>query len=887
MIFKRNFMNRGALLAGATTCGLVAGALIATAPAFGIGSITVTDDFGPGDGLSRYVVALSPGASASDLAASPVIKTLTPLDENTAVVSSTATRSQVAALAGVVSAAPSAAGTVDSAAASSDPLRSAYGWNLLNTGSNAHGQAARPGSDTGATKAWPATRGAGAVVAVIDTGYDSDHPDLAGALWTNPKEACGAGDADANGLAGDCHGWNFAKNTADVDNGAGGAHGTTVAGSIAARQGNGAGSAGIAPSAQIMPLVIGTGQSVDLNLGAVAIRYAVDHGADVVNASWGGAGDASTRARLDAAIAYAASKGVLVVAAAGNDSANRDTSIRYPASSPEPGLVVVGASGADDSIASFSARGATSVDVFAPGVAVVSTYNDGGYRLVNGTSIASPQVAAGIAMARSMDRSADATTLKDRVLAASSPVPAMAGASTSGARLDLSLLSAPAAAGVRWTFSDMLARPGTVTPKVALSSTISRGTYAVELGLAQRVDGRTWAVAGREVTLNGTTVRTDDRGRARFELGSGSFLPDAVLAPTMTLGEGSYALSAQVLLDGAPLARPFAAPLQVSQSAAIPPAGTPTPAGPITAPPGAKTPASAPAKTPANAPAPGKTPTSAPSSPRPAKTPAPASGDAPGTSPGVGAPAPAPSAPGVAPQASAKNPDAGAPGPTPAPGAGPGEGRAPAKNPASAPAPGEAKTPAPQAAPAPSKAPIKAGLPPAPIAPSGRQDYPSVGDLAITSMTPTRVPAAGGTKVVVTGANIPAGAKVRLGLSTVAATVSGNQVTFTTPARPAGTIDVTLYASGRSSTLDKALTFYAADGSVPPPSPGPAPVVAPAPKASAPVPSAPKATPAPVVQPSQTTDPDGGRLVFDPELSAALEGVWTTTCATTCSGVQV
>ncbi len=178
-----------------------------------------------------------------------------------------------------------------------------------------------------------------------------------------PGGACGSVDTDGNGLAGDCHGWNFVTASADVDNGSGGGHGTGVAGVAGARAGNGVGSAGVAPGVTIMPLVIGTGSGVDMNLGAQAIRYAVDHGAAVVNASWGGSGTSSA---LTSAVAYAGAHGVLVVAAAGNDAANRDVCpcTRLPA---RPGDRLGGNSTATDTLTASSAYGATSVDLMAPG----------------------------------------------------------------------------------------------------------------------------------------------------------------------------------------------------------------------------------------------------------------------------------------------------------------------------------------------------------------------------------------------------------------------------------------------------------------------------------------------------------------------------------------
>ncbi len=120
-------------------------------------------------------------------------------------------------------------------------------------------------------------------MALTDSGFASDHP---GALWTNPAQPCGTVDTDGNGEAGDCHGWTFATASADLDNGPQGTHGASVAGVIGARAGNGHGTAGVAPDVTIMPLVIGSGSTVDVDLGAETIRYAADNGADVVNASW-------------------------------------------------------------------------------------------------------------------------------------------------------------------------------------------------------------------------------------------------------------------------------------------------------------------------------------------------------------------------------------------------------------------------------------------------------------------------------------------------------------------------------------------------------------------------------------------------------------------------
>lgn len=161
--------------------------------------------------------------------------------------------------------------------------------------------------------------GQGVVVAVLDTGVDYNHADLKDNIWTNPNN-----DA-AQGYANDVHGWNFVDNNNNVLDTSEIGHGTHVAGIIAGEN-NGFGLTGVAYNAKIMPVKVldnsGTGSYTSIING---IYYAVNHGANVINLSLGGgSGDRS----LASALQYASSKGVVVVMAAGNDSA---TSPAYPA----------------------------------------------------------------------------------------------------------------------------------------------------------------------------------------------------------------------------------------------------------------------------------------------------------------------------------------------------------------------------------------------------------------------------------------------------------------------------------------------------------------------------------------------------------------------------
>ncbi|GAA1596977.1 S8 family peptidase [Actinoplanes couchii] len=218
----------------------------------------------------------------------------------------------------------------------------------------------------GIPTAWESSTGEGVVVAVIDSGVDASHPDLAGQVLPGYDAVADAGGGDS-----------------DVDG-----HGTHVAGTIAALTGNGKGIAGIAPDAKILPVRVldasGEGYTSDEVEGIV---WAVDNGADIINLSLGGT-EADTAEKT--AIEYARKKGVTVIAAAGNER-KQGSPVSYPAAFP--GVIGVAATDANDHVADYSNRG-DYVDVAAPGSGILSTWIDGKYATANGTSMATPHVAA-------------------------------------------------------------------------------------------------------------------------------------------------------------------------------------------------------------------------------------------------------------------------------------------------------------------------------------------------------------------------------------------------------------------------------------------------------------------------------------------------------------
>jgi subtilisin family serine protease len=361
----------------------------------------------------------------------------------------------------------------------------------------------RTGSTAGTSAAWDLTTGSTHVtVADVDTGIDYAHPDLYRNVWLNQGEIPSAlraslsdgdgdqlitfrdlnltanagyvtdlngngrvdagdlladprwddgSDGDGNGYRDDLVGWDFANNDNDPfdDNG----HGSHTAGTIGATANDG-GVVGVNWDVQVMPVkFLGADGSGAYSAAAAAIRYAVDNGAKVSNNSWGGGNSAD----VYSACVYARDHGHLIVAAAGNNGYNNDTSPfrNYPASYDLTNIIAVAATDSSDAKASWSNYGKSSVDLGAPGVGIVSTVpvakdtdgNPDGYASYSGTSMATPHVSGAAALILARNGASSATGVKSLILNNVDKVKSLSNKVVTGGRLNTYRAVAATAAG--------------------------------------------------------------------------------------------------------------------------------------------------------------------------------------------------------------------------------------------------------------------------------------------------------------------------------------------------------------------------------------------------------------------------------------------------------
>jgi serine protease len=329
--------------------------------------------------------------------------------------------------------------------------------------------------------AWNVTTGSvRTVVGVIDTGIDYTHPDLYLNVWINQGEIPTAvrsalvdtdadriitfrdlnntlntgkvadsnhngyidgkdilnawsdgTDQDGNGYRDDVIGWDFVNNDNDPfdDN----SHGTHVSGTIGATANDG-GVVGINQNVEIAALKFLNASGSGSTSGAIAaLNYAVAMGIRVTNNSWGGGGYSTA---LYNAISNARDHGDVFVAAAGNNGSNNDSTPSYPASYNLDNIISVAATDSNDNLAYFSSYGATSVDLAAPGVNILSTVPGGRYAYYSGTSMATPHVTGVVALLLSQNPTQSYSQIINRILSNVDPVAGLTGRVATGGRLN-------------------------------------------------------------------------------------------------------------------------------------------------------------------------------------------------------------------------------------------------------------------------------------------------------------------------------------------------------------------------------------------------------------------------------------------------------------------
>ncbi|HEV7643453.1 MAG TPA: S8 family serine peptidase [Pyrinomonadaceae bacterium] len=314
-----------------------------------------------------------------------------------------------------------------------DPMFSDQ-WALNNTGQNGGKRKA----DIDVLKAWQKTKGSRkVVVAVLDSGVDYTHPDLAANMWTRPDNIPVYKD-DELGTIPDLHGFSAVDDRDPMDDNG---HGTHCAGVIGAEGNNDEGIAGINWEVEIMPLkFLGRGGFGTTKDAIEAINYAIERkragvNIRVINASWG---STTYSKALEDVIRAAGDEGILFVAAAGNDGSSNDSRPHYPSSYNLPNVISVAALDRVDLMATFSNFGVKSVHVAAPGKDIVSTWLNGEYREASGTSMATPQVAGIAALVLAQDPKMSVQKLRQKLLSSVDLLDTLTGKLENAGRINAS-----------------------------------------------------------------------------------------------------------------------------------------------------------------------------------------------------------------------------------------------------------------------------------------------------------------------------------------------------------------------------------------------------------------------------------------------------------------
>jgi subtilisin family serine protease len=307
-----------------------------------------------------------------------------------------------------------------------------------NNGQFSWGHQSQYGVD--AIKAWTVVKNkcaeSGVVVAVIDTGIDANHPDLKHSIWKNSKELNGKPgvDDDGNGFVDDVNGWDFVSHSGKLVDTHG--HGTHIAGIIGAKASSESGYNGVCPGVQIMSLRYYDAKASgvqNLKNTVSAIEYAVNNGAHIINYS--GGGSEFSRAEM-LALKKAEEKGILVVAAAGNERSNADIHLYFPAAYDLNNMLSITAINQSGQVLPSSNWGVQKVQLAAPGNSILSTLPGASYGFMTGTSQATAFVSGIAAMMLSVNRDLSMAQLKSKIIESAIRYTQLVGKTQYGAQVN-------------------------------------------------------------------------------------------------------------------------------------------------------------------------------------------------------------------------------------------------------------------------------------------------------------------------------------------------------------------------------------------------------------------------------------------------------------------
>ncbi len=396
-------------------------------------------------------------------------------------------------------------------------------WGLHNVGQSG----GTVDADIDAPEAWTISIGSrDVVVGVIDTGVDYSHNDLASNMWVNTAEIAGDGiDNDGNGYIDDIYGINAITDSGDPMDDQG--HGTHVSGTIGASGNDAIGVVGVNHEVSIVGCKFLAADGTGSTSGAIkCIDYMIslkNSGVNlrVLNNSWGGGG--FSQALADAIDASEAAD-ILFVAAAGNDALDNDLNPHYPSSYEHDSILSVASTDRNDAMSSFSQWGLTSVDLGAPGTAILSTVPGNAYSSYSGTSMATPHVAGAAALALSVNPDLTALELKELLMSSGDANAALQGKTVAGTRLNVNqaLIDADPTPGFKLSVSPLSQE---ITAGESASYTFSVGSIAnwdgdVAFALTGNLDSaslsQNTARPGEEVQLVVPTTEETQWGEYEF-----------------------------------------------------------------------------------------------------------------------------------------------------------------------------------------------------------------------------------------------------------------------------------------------------------------------------------------------------------------------------------